>query len=365
MPSKRLLLLFVLLLSGCATSRGGADLLGTPEVRTVTVGGVTAGGGNLVVGANTLRYEDQPVVTEDLVSAGKGVVFPALLDAYRAEELIPDEVDAASGSASLSRAEWSGERNGRPISDFLDCGPSSTGRAQADAARVVVAIAAQVSEAGTASSRVALRLSASAYPFDAAGGAARACVTTGELERAILARVQAVVSPARADPDLSAGVAPPGLPAPLPPGPGEEVTLPVSSGDRLRVWVTPDVRVTGVFLQVRQDSLVLGTGRRTAIPLEHIQEIQVKRTRSGALTAGVLVGMAAGVLIATTTDLGIVGQHEVQGEILNPGLGAMAGGLAGALVASMTFGASWVTVPVVRMRAAGRAFDFLAYPPYQ
>ena len=316
----------------------------------MTVGGVTAGGGGVVVGADVVRYEDQPVVTEDVVSARAAEVFTALVEAYHAEELIPDQIDAASGIVSLSRAEWSSERNGRPLSGLLDCGLSSTGRPQADAARIVVAITAQVSEAGTGSSRVALRLSAAAYPFDASGGAVRACVTTGELERAILGRVRVAVAPVSADVGPTAGAIRPTPAVPVPPAAGEDVALPFSAGDRIRVWVSPDERITGAFLQVRRDTLVLGTGRRTAIPLERIQEIRVKRTRRAAMVAGVLAGVAAGVAIATTTDLGITGQHAIQGKILNPGLGAMAGGLAGALVSSMTFGTSWVRVPLGGVR---------------
>jgi len=349
MPVKRLLLLSLLPLLGCATSRGEGDLLGMPEIRTVTVGSVSPGGAN-VAGSTTFRYEEQPILVEELVDAGMGEVFPALLDVYRSEGLIPDDVDPESGTVSLSRAEWSGERNGQRLSALLDCGPSSTGRPLADASRIVAALAARVTEAGTRSTRVTLRLAASAFPYENMGGPVRACVTTGELERTILERIRVALAPAPADADSTGRAPGPALTVPVSPATAGEEDLPFSRGDRLRVWVSPGARITGTLLQVGGDTLVLGTGRRTSIPLEAIQEIQVKRTRRAAMVAAVVVGVAAGVTIATTTDLGIVGRHAVQGELLNPGLGAMAGGLAGALVASLTFGTTWVKVPVGTVR---------------
>jgi hypothetical protein len=332
MRLKRLLLVSLLPLLGCATSRGEADLLRMPEIRTVTAGSVNPGGQSV---ATTFRYEEQPVLVEELVDGGVEEVLPALLDAYRSEGLLPDDIDAETGIVSLSRVEWSGERNGQPLSALLDCGLSATGRPMADDARIVAAVAAQVRGAGPDAARVTLRLVASAYPYESLGGRVRECVTTGELEHAILARARVALTPAPADADPAAG----------------DIDLPFSAGDLLRVWVSPSERMTGSFLGVRRDTLLLGTGRRTAIPLERIEEIQMKRTRRSVMVVSVLVGVAAGVALATTTDLGIHGQHGSQGRILNPGLGAMTGGLAGALVASITFGTSWVQVPVGMVRA--------------
>ncbi|MDP2955409.1 MAG: hypothetical protein Q8N53_03230 [Longimicrobiales bacterium] len=339
MSSKRLLLLSLVSLLGCATSRGEADLLGMPEIRTVTAGSVNPSGQSV---ATTFRYEEQPVLVEELVDGGVGDVLLALLAAYRSEGLIPDDIDAESGVVSLSRVEWSGERNGQRLSALLDCGLSATGRPMADDARIVAAVAARVREAEPPSARVTLRLSASAYPYESLGGRVRECVTTGELEHAILERVRLALAPAPAAAGPTAG-------APRPPTAGD-MDLPFSSGDRLRVWVSPSEHISGAFLLVRLDTLLLGTGRRTPIPLERIQKIQVQRTSWPATVTAVLVGIAAGVAIATTTDLGIHGQHGSQGRLLNPGLGALTGGLAGALVASITFGTSWVQVPVGTVR---------------
>jgi hypothetical protein len=81
-----------------------------------------------------------------------------------------------------------------------------------------------------------------------------------------------------------------------------------------------------------------------------VERAEVKRTRRLAVGAAALVGIVAGVTIATTTDWGIVGKHKIQGEMLNPGLGAIFGGIAGILVANGTFGTSWVEVPLERLR---------------
>jgi hypothetical protein len=350
--AKRLLFLSsVLPLLACATGGGEGDLLGAPEIRTVTAGSVTGGGDAMVAGSTTIRYEEQPVLLNETVPAGVAQVFDALLAAFRAEGLAPDGIDPATGIVSLSRTEWSGERNGRRLSDFLDCGLTATGQPVANGARVVVAVGGQVREAG-AQSRVTLRLGASAYPYANLGEAVRGCVTTGEIERAILDRVQASLAPGLppSGPANAAGAAPP--PGPVP---ASAAQLPFNAGDRLRVWVSPSERLTGSFLGIRPDTLVLGTGRRTSIPLGVIQQIQVKRTRRWAILAGAMVGIAAGIGIATTTDLGIVGDHAVQGEVLNPGLGGLAGGLAGALVGSFALGSKWVEVPVGAVRPGSGA----------
>lgn len=348
---RRLLLSLLPLLSllGCATPRGKADLLGTPEIRTVTAGSVNPAGQSV---ATTFRYEEQSVVVEELMDGGVERVLPALLAAVRSEGLIPDDVDAESGIVTLSGVEWSRERNGERLSVLLDCGSSGTGRPMADDARIVAALAAQAKEAGPGAARVTVRLSAAAYPYESLGGRVRECVTTGELEHSILSRVRVALASAPADSGATDGTlraAPPpaASPAvPIFPALGATLGMPLSAGDRLRIWLGPGERVTGVFLQVRADSLVLGTGRRTPIPLAQIRRIQVKRTRPAAVVVGAVVGIAAGVAIATTTDWGIVGKHEIQGKMLNPGLGALAGGVAGILLANSTFGASWVEVPV-------------------
>ena len=140
---KRLLLLFIFPALGCATAKPGeTDLLGTPQIRTVMAG---ARGGGDGTGLATIRFVDEPIVVEEVVGAPRDEVWPLLLEAYRAEGLVPDGADAESGILSLSRVEWSRERNGQSLSGFLDCGRSSTGRALANDARVVTDIASQVS----------------------------------------------------------------------------------------------------------------------------------------------------------------------------------------------------------------------------
>jgi len=247
---------------------------------------------------------------------------------------------------SSNGLEWSRERNGERLSTVLDCGASGTGRPMADDARIAAALAAHVEDLGPGSAKVTLRLAAVAHPYESLGGRVRECVTTGVLERGILGRVRGALAPA----EIPSGVGPVVPAAPASPPTLEAAALPVAPGHQMRVWLASGERVTGAFLQVRSDSLVLGTSRRTPIPLELVRRAEMKRTRRLAVGAAALVGIAAGVTIATTTDWGIVGKHKIQGEMLNPGLGAIFGGIAGVLVANGTFGTFWVEVPLDRLQ---------------
>ena len=87
----------------------------------------------------------------------------------------------------------------------------------------------------------------------------------------------------------------------------------------------------------------------TPLAFSWIHELEVRKTNQKTVWAGTLVGIVAGVAIATTTPLGITGEHDVQGEILNPGLGAVVGGLVGGFL-GFRFGTSWITVPVDAFR---------------
>jgi hypothetical protein len=165
-----LLVLVPLVLAGCATHRGEADLFGMPEIRTVTTGSVNPGGES---GATTYRYESQPVLVEEVVQGGMEEALPALVAALRSEGLGPDDVDTESGVVSSNGLEWSRERNGERLSALLDCGTSGTGRPMADDARIAAALAAHVQEAGPASAKITLRLAAVANPYESLGGRVR------------------------------------------------------------------------------------------------------------------------------------------------------------------------------------------------
>ena len=354
---KRNAVLLVLLSLGCATSRGQTDLAGTPELRTVTAGAIGASEGGVSRSGTVYRYQEEVILVDDTVAGGFREAFSALQAALTAEGLVPDGMDADQGLLTLARVEWSRERNGEQLSDLLDCGLTSTGRPMANAARVVAALVAQVRDAGPHASRVVQRLNASAYPYENESGAVRACVTTGKLERRVVESLRRALAPG----EMVVDTAGPGLrigpPMPTVRGQPEAATAPVTPpalltpGDQVRVRFLWGGRASGAYLQVRADTLVLGTGRRTPIPLVIVDAIQVKRTRRSVLLAAAAAGAAAGVVLATTTDLGIHGQHGIQGRILNPGLGALAGGVAGVLVANWTLGTAWIDVPLAAVRS--------------
>jgi hypothetical protein len=116
-------------------------------------------------------------------------------------------------------------------------------------------------------------------------------------------------------------------------------------GDKVRVRVSRTQRLTGTFIGLRPDSLLLKRSRITRVPIDGVLGLEVKKTRRVPVWAGALLGVAAGVAIATNTPLGITGNHDVQGKILNPGLGAVVGGLVGGFLGSSLFGTHWVEVP--------------------
>jgi hypothetical protein len=357
MPPKKLSLALaagLLFLSGCATSGPGeADLLGGPQIRTVMAGEMGSGGEQ--VSTATLRYVDDPVLVEENLGGSLDDVWPLLLTAYGSEGLDPDGSDLTAGLLSVSRMEWSGDRGGEPVSTILDCGTSETGRPLADGARVVAAIASQLRAADEGSTRITTRFEGIAYPMGGATGGPRQCRTTGELERLIHAHVRAALEPGEA---ASRTLVPGNREAPGPTRPGmagiPDVSsspfrvapedLPIEPGDPIRVWVSPTIRLTGSYMGLRADTLLLRRSRRTALPLWAIENMQVKRTKPSATLVGSLVGAATGVVLFLSTDLGITGAHDIQGEILNPGLGALSGGLAGAAIGSIFFGSSWEDV---------------------
>lgn len=281
----------------------------------------------------------------ETLSAPQAIVWPLLIQAYRAEGLEPDGADPASGILTLSRDEWSGARNGLPLSAYLDCGSSSTGRALADDARVVTSIASQVVAGEVGTSRVTVRLDAVAYPFDASSGQSRSCTTLGTLERDIVDRVRVELDAGRV------GLGPPAIEVAADFTPTPSVApvvareIGVTAGDHVRVWVAASVPLTGTFMGLQPDSLVLLRSRRTALPVWSIEALQVRRTSQSSTVIGAVIGIATGITLALTTDLGIGGSHAAQGNLLNPGLGALAGGLAGAAVGHMFIGASWEDIP--------------------
>lgn len=322
-----------------------------PRVRRVAAGSVTSSG----AGTMTLRYEEDPVVAREEVAATPEEAWRALLRAFEEEGLVPDEIDPEARFLAVRRFEWSGERNEVPLSLFVDCGLTTTGRPLADGADVVGGVMGLVVEGGGGGSWVSIRMDAHALPRDGSSERVVGCTTTGRLENALLERVTRWTRPSsvaegeRKEPtgrfSLSPGPPPAGGPAV-----GERMsgmTEVVSPGDRIRVRLSPVQRLTGSFLGIRGDTLLLRRSRVTKVPVSIVETLEVERTSPGYTLLGGALGAAGGVTLAMTTDLGIGGRHQIQGKVLNPGLGAITGGLAGAFLAHVLLATRWEDVSMV------------------
>jgi hypothetical protein len=323
-------LLLILALTGCATSGGiDDDIMGRPRIRSVSTPSLAQDGG-VMPGHSTVTYVEDPIVVRRLIQLPVEEAWPRILDAYRAEGLVPDGIDLDRRLISVSRFEWSRVRGGLPLSTFLECGVSSTGGPLADGARIIGSIVSQVSDEGESTVDVVIRFEAYALPFEGSAGRAQDCVTTGVLEEEILRRIQGGAAALVQD-AVEMG--------PFP------MTDLYGPGDKVRVRVSRTQRLTGTFIGLRPDSLLLKRSRITRVPIDGVLGLEVKKTRRVPVWAGALLGVAAGVAIATNTPLGITGNHDVQGKILNPGLGAVVGGLVGGFLGSSLFGTHWVEVP--------------------
>jgi hypothetical protein len=346
--------LLILALSGCATSGGiDDDIMGRPRIRSVSTPSLAQDGG-LMPGQSTVTYVEDPLVVRRLIHLPMEEAWPRILDAYRAEGLVPDGIDVDRRLISLSRFEWSRVRGGLPLSTFLECGVSSTGGPLADGARIIGSIISQVSDEGESAVDVVVRFEAYALPSEGSAGRAQDCVTTGVLEEEILRRIQGggaalVQDDLNRDPGIPTsdpGSSPGGVEenpdSPVgvdevqglsgPPGPFPMSDL-YGPGDKVRVRVSRTQRLTGTFIGLRTDSLLLKRSRITRLPIDRVLGLEVRKTRPAPVWAGAFLGVAAGVALATNTSLGITGNHNVQGK------------LVGGFLGSSLFGTRWVEVP--------------------
>lgn len=344
----RFSVLFVLLfLGGCATgARSVEDILTQPRIRTVSA--TSAGESNQGSSPEVIRYVEDPVIIREDLASPVPVVWDQLLQRYSEESLIPDQLDESTRTLAVSRFELRGEFRGTPVGTFLDCGLSSTGRPLAESARIQATIISRVSPIGAAASQISTRFEAVAFPSGASGGRVQDCYTTGELERMLVGRVRSALGEEEASRvgTASPSSAPSGSIPAANHSSSAAVQFPVEPGERIRLHTSPTERYTGTFLVFRNDTVLVRRSRVTAVPFSSVNTLEVQRTKTGPIIAGAGIGAAAGVAIAVSTGLGITGRHEVQGKILNPGLGVVAGGLFGAFLASKLFGNRWEEVPL-------------------
>jgi hypothetical protein len=122
--------------------------------------------------------------------------------------------------------------------------------------------------------------------------------------------------------------------------------FPVEHGGEIRVYTSPTERYTGTFIGFLNDTIHVQRIFDTPIPISAVTVVQTRNTKTGVILAGALLGAGAGIAVATQTGAGISGEHQIQGEILNPTIGGMAGGLVGALLSWRIFGRKWEEIPL-------------------
>lgn len=337
----------LLLLGGCAVGgRSMEDILTQPRIRTVSA--TSAGEANQGSRAEVIRYVEDPIIIREDLSSPVSEVWEQLLLGYADEGLVPDQLDESTRTLAVSRFEMRTEFAGTPVSTFLDCGLSDTGRPMAASARIQATIISRLSPIGMDASRISTRFEGVAFPSGATGGRAQDCYTTGELERLLVGRVRSALGEEQGPTGSTVSPSPSGGSAPGLAGPSAAaaVAFPVEPGARIRLHTSATERYTGTFLVYRNDTVLVRRSRVTGVPYSSVSTLEVQRTNTGRIVAGAGLGAVAGVAIAVGTGLGITGRHEVQGRVLNPGLGAVAGGLIGAFLTSKLFGSRWEEVPL-------------------
>jgi hypothetical protein len=269
--------------------------------------------------------------------------------AYADEGLAPDQLDEGSRTVAASRFEVQSTFGGVPVGTYLDCGSSLTGRPLVESARIQATIISRVAPVGTSASQISTRFEGIAFPTGGSEGRAQDCYTTGELERMLVARVRSALSDdSQATPAMPTSPTGSSVSSPLSNGPSAASTadFPVEPGTRVRLHTSPTERYTGTFLVLRNDTVLVRRSRVTGVPYSSVSRLEVQQTNPASIALGAAVGAVSGIALFVGTDLGISGRHEAQGRLLNPGLGAVVGGLSGAFLASKLFGSKWEQVPL-------------------
>lgn len=169
-------LLFATMTCGCASTTP----LGTGTAPEVAALGSTGGAMHAVVEERVVReYVPHPT----------GRVLRALVEVYSELGLEPDWVDPEEQVVGLTEIYVRRELDGRPLSDFLSCGPTTVMGHVANESRVKLAVVTHVTPEGSTASELATRVEAAAFPLTAGEGQRRDCTTTSLLEELIVERV--------------------------------------------------------------------------------------------------------------------------------------------------------------------------------
>jgi len=138
----------------------------------------------------SVRYVEDPIVFKEAFQSPVSDILPALVHAFAQEGFDPDWVEPDRQVVGLTRFTMERRHGTRPMSAFLDCGLTKTGRSLANDARIIAGIVSQVVETGPHQCTVLVRFEAYAQPSGASSGRAQNCTTTGELEQAIFLRLR-------------------------------------------------------------------------------------------------------------------------------------------------------------------------------
>lgn len=178
----------IVFLAGCASGSGVGGSLDNPTIQRV--GATTIAPGGQLTRYQSFAYFDDPVVVREAVEAPWAQVWSVLPLAFRQESLEPDLIDPETRTVGVSRTEWVRRLGEQRLSTYLDCGSTTTGSPLAVQARVQASIVSRLTPVDSASTEIALRLEAVAFPFEAAAGRVQSCTSTGVLEHNIIFRVK-------------------------------------------------------------------------------------------------------------------------------------------------------------------------------
>lgn len=179
------IVVFLCAASGCAASRSGPTLVGSPD-RTVQVADRS---GTILQGR---LGADDPTKTEELLVDFE-TAWARLPGVLRDIGLSVGTVDATTGTVSHQ-----GERvrriDGKRMSLYLECGSGTTAQPYADSHAVTVSYQVRLTKAGESTTAIQMRVDANARALDARGSPLR-CGTRGRLEQLVFQRLRAAPAP--------------------------------------------------------------------------------------------------------------------------------------------------------------------------
>jgi len=183
---RRFLILFVVLLSGCATSGSDGALIGSGANVPLSQNPTGTGG--------DFRLQADMVTASLDIPAGADNAWPALLKVYEELKIPAREVNAATRAVRNLRFVVSRRIGGERLSRFLDCGRSATGP-NANTHRLELEIASRVVSLGPGQSRIDTEITGTGQNMEGTSNTRVLCTSNHQLELQIAARVRELVEP--------------------------------------------------------------------------------------------------------------------------------------------------------------------------